>query len=276
MLNLIKMDFYRLFRSKAIKVGAIAAAVLALLGMLLNLGILEILKLSMEDSSSNAEGIESMGIIFPTVVWLNGVDFANVVFTGTNFLSLFVSCIIVSSFIGAEQSCGYIKNIAGQLSNKGTTIVSKFIVTCFIQLMVLLIYTIVSSIFAALFFTSYINAYSIGALIEGILLRFLLFCAIDAIVLFFCTLTKSHAVSMVIGAIFGIGITSLAYLAASSLLGMIHIKINLAEFMPDGINGLIGVSSLGTIAVRAIVVSILFIAAFLIGAMMLFKKRDVK
>lgn len=273
MLNLVKMDIYRLFRSKVIKVGMIAAAIIAFLGMLLNLGILEIIKLSMGDASSDTE---SMGLIFPIISWLNGVDFADVVFTGTNSLALFVSCMIVASFVGAEQSCGYIKNIAGQLSNRGMTVVSKFIVTCAVQLIVLLIYTVISIICGMLFFGSYIKTYSIVALIEGLLLRLLLFCAINAIVLFFCTLTKSHSIAMVVGAIFGIGVTGLVYFAANALLSMLKISVNLADFMPDGINGLISVSNLGTIAVKAIVVSIVFIAGFLIGAIMLFKRRDVK
>ena len=273
MLNLVRMDFYRLFRSKVIKVGMIAAAIIAFLGMLLNLGILEIMKLTMGDASSDPE---SIGFLFPIISWLNGVDFADVVFTGTNSLALFVSCMIVASFIGAEQSCGYIKNIAGQLSNRGMTVVSKFIVTCAVQLIVLLIYTVISIICGMLFFGSYIKTYSIVALIEGLLLRLLLFCAINAIVLFFCTLTKSHSIAMVVGAIFGIGVTGLVYLAASALLGMLKISVNLADFMPDGINGLINVSNLGTIAVKAIVVSVVFIAGFLISAVILFNKRDVK
>ena len=273
MLNLVKMDIYRLFHSKTIKIGAIAAAVIAFLGMLLNFGILEIIKLSMNDTPTGTEGME---IIFPIVSWLVGVDFADVVLTGTNAFALFVSCMMAASFVGAEQSCGYVKNIAGQLSNRGMTVISKFIVTCIIQLMVLLIYTIICIPCATMFFSSYINSYSIVALVEGLLLRFLLFCAIDAIVIFFCTLTKSHAIAMVIGAIFGIGVTSLVYLAASSLLSMLKITVNVSHLMPDGINGLISVSSLGTISVRAIIVSIIFIAGFLIGAVMLFKKRDVK
>jgi ABC-type transport system involved in multi-copper enzyme maturation permease subunit len=57
---------------------------------------------------------------------------------------------------------------------------------------------------------------------------------------------------------------------------MLKISVNLADFMPDGINGLINVSNLGTIAVKAIVVSVVFIAGFLISAVILFKKRDVK
>jgi hypothetical protein len=60
-----------------------------------------------------------------------GVDFADVVLTGTSALSLFLSCMLVASFVGAEQSCGYIKNVAGQLPNRGMTVVSKYIVTCY-------------------------------------------------------------------------------------------------------------------------------------------------
>lgn len=274
MFNLVKMDLYRLFHSKVVKVGLIAAAVIATLGMLLNLGILEVMKLGgVQDDPSSAE---SMSLIFPILSWLNGVDFADVVFTGTSFLTLFVSCMMVASFIGAEQSCGYVKNIAGQLPNRGMTVVSKFIVTCLIQFAILLIYTIISVILAPMLFSAYIKAYSIGLLVEGLLLRLLLFCAINAIVLFFCTLTKSHAIAMVVGAILGIGVTGLLYMAAGALLSMAKISINIAEIMPDGINGLISVSSLGTIAVKAIIVSVIFIAAFLFGAIWLFKKRDVK
>ena len=273
MLNLIRMDFYRLLHSKVIKVGVVVAAILAFVGMLFNFAVLELFKSSLTDDPSSAE---SLGFLFPILAWVGGVDYADVVFVGTNLLSLFVSCMMVSSFIGAEQSCGYIKNVAGQLSNRGMTVVSKFIVTCMIQLLVLLIYTVISCVCAILFFSPYIKTYSIVALIEGLLIRFLLFCAINAIVVFFCTLTKSHSIAMVIGAILGTGITSLIYLAANGLLSMLKITVDLAKFMPDGINGLINVSSLGTIAVKAIIVSVVFIAGFLIAAVMLFKKRDVK
>lgn len=273
MLNLIRMDFYRLFRSKSLRVGAIASVIVAFLGMLFNLGILEIVKFGMQTEPTSAEGI---GLMFPIVSWLYGVDFADIIFSGTNAFSLFVSCMIVASFVGAEQSCGYTKNIAGQLSNRGMTVVSKFIVTCFVQLTVLLIYTAVSSVCAMLFFKSYITAYSVLELIEGLALRFALFCAIDAIVIFFCTLTKSHAVAMVVGAIFGIGVTGLVYLAAGMLLSIVNITIDFAKIMPDGMNGLISLSSLGDIALRVIVVSAIFIVGFIFSAAMLFKKRDVQ
>ena len=273
MFNLIKMDLYRLFHSKAIKVGMVASAIIAFVGMLLNLGVIEIVRMSMGEDPAV---YESIGFIFPTVVWLNGVDFATIVLTGTNVLSLFVACMVVASFIGAEQSCGYVKNIAGQLSNKGLTVVSKFVVTCLVQLIILVIYTIVSALCASLFFGNYINAYSIDKLIGALALRFALFCAIDAILLFFCTLTKSHGIAMVVGAIFGIGVTNLAYFAINMLLGAVKITIDIAKFMPDGINGILSIGSLGSVAVRAIIVSVVFIVAFLVASIMIFKKRDVK
>jgi ABC-type transport system involved in multi-copper enzyme maturation permease subunit len=69
---------------------------------------------------------------------------------------------------------------------------------------------------------------------------------------------------------------SLVYLAMTGLLSLIHITINVADYMPDGINGLISVSQIGNNAVHAIVVAIIFIAVFVTGAVLLFKKRDVK
>lgn len=273
MLNLIKMDFYRLFRTKAVRVGAIVTVCFAFLTSLLNLGILEIIKISLEEDPKAADGL---GEFFSVVGWINGVDFAQVVLTGTGMLSLFLSCMIAASFLGGEQSCGFAKNIAGQIPNRGFMIVSKFSATCFIQLMVLVIYTVVCSICAPIFFGSYITSYSIGTLIGGLALRFILFCAIDAVLLFFCTLAKSHAVAMVIGAIFGIGVTSLIYMLTNALLNMVNIKIDIAKLMPDGINGLISASSLGDIVVRAIIVTVVFVSVFLTGAALLYKKRDVK
>ena len=273
MFNLIRMDFYRLFHTKAVRVGAIVAALVAFFTSLLNLGILEIVKYTLEDDPAAAT---DLGVFFSIVSWLDGVDFADVVLTGTGMLSLFLSCMIAASFIGAEHSCGYVKNVAGQLPNRGLLVVSKFIATCFIQLMVIVIYTIVCSICAGIFFGSYINAYSIGSLFAGLVMRFFLFCAINAVLLFFCTLTKSHAIAMVIGAIFGIGVTSLVYMLTNMLLNMINIEVDVAKLMPDGINGLINVSSLGDIVVRAIIVTVVFISVFLTGAVMLFKKRDVR
>ena len=274
MFKLIKMDFYRLFNTKTVKVGAVAACAIAAAYMLLSLGLVELLKLSMQtiDPASIAE----MSIFIPQVAWINGADFADLIIGGTGAFSLFVGCMITASFIGSEQSCGYTKNFAGQLPNRGYMAVSKFVVTSFAQIMVLVLYAAVSAALAPLLFGKYITGYAIGGLLEALGLRFLLHIAINAIIVFICTLTKSHAIAMVVGSVFGLGITQIAYLAMTMVLGVAKINFNVSQYMPDGINAQLSVASVGDLYIKAIVISIAFIAVFLTANYIIVSKRDVK
>ena len=81
---------------------------------------------------------------------------------------------------------------------------------------------------------------------------------------------------MVIGAIFGTGITMIVYLVSSSVLGMLKIELNVSNYMPDGINGTLSVGSIDSLYVKAISVSVIFIVAFLAGSIAVVKNRDVR
>lgn len=275
MLNLIKMDLYRLVRLKSFKTGLIAAAIFSFVSLFAVFGLIEITDMLLKEDPTLS--IIDMATVFPILSWYTGVDYGDIVLFGTNTLSLFVGCLISASFIGAEQSAGYFKNVAGQVRPRGLTVVSKYITTCLVHLSVLVIYTIISCIFGQLFFSRYIISYNIGAMIGGLLLRTLLFFAINAVIVFFCILAKNQTFAMVIGAILGIGVTGFVYFGINALLGMVKITgIDVSHFMPDGINGILNVSSLGEIYISGIIVSIIFIAGFIFGAIMLIEKRDVK
>ena len=271
MWKLIKMDFYRLFSGKALKIGMIAACLVCAAYMFLSLGIVEIAKFALKEDPDAADG---MGMFLAQVAWINGVDFAEVVLSGTSAFALFVGCMLTANFIGSEQSCGYVKNIAGQLPDRGYMVISKFIVTCFFQFVVLVIYTAVSAIFAPLFFN--VTAYSISKLFAALGLRLILHFAINAIIVFICTFTKSHAIAMVIGSIFGIGITKFVYMIVSMLLSAIKINFDIAKYMPDGINSQLAVDTVDTLWVKSIVIALIFTTAFLVANYLIVKKRDVK
>jgi ABC-type transport system involved in multi-copper enzyme maturation permease subunit len=195
---------------------------------------------------------------------------------GTGAFSLFVGCMIAASFIGSEQSCGYTKNFAGQLPNRGYMAVSKFAVTSVAQVIVLVIYAAVSAALVPVFFGKYVTGYSIAALLEALGLRLMLHIAVNAIIVFICTLTKSHAIAMVLGSIFGLGITQIAYWAASMVLRIAKINFDIGQYMPDGLNGQISIASIGSIYIKAIIVSVAFTAVFLIANYIVVSKRDVK
>ena len=101
MLNLIKMDFYRLFHSKVGKIGLIIAIASALLLTLGNYGIYSILNLVIENENATASGYTpqdyaDMATIFPTILWnLYGVNGADVVFHLTNALSFSLTTLLV-------------------------------------------------------------------------------------------------------------------------------------------------------------------------------------
>ena len=274
MLNLIKMDLYRLLRSKTLRVGLIAAAIVALSCMLLSLGLLEIVKLT---SGDNLAAVAEMSFLFPCFAFLAGASWGDIVLYGVGSFSLFIGCMITASFIGSEQSCGYVKNIAGQIPHKGFLAISKFVATSVAMALVLLVYLAVCAPLTSVLFSSYItNGYAIGELIGAFALRFLLFIAVNAVIVFLCTLTKSHAAAMVTGAILGIGVTTIVYFAISSVLGMLKIKFDVANLMPDGVNGMLNCGNLVEILPKALTVSLVFIVAFVTGTYLLMEKRDVR
>ena len=273
MWKLIKMDFYRLISGKAIKVGALMACIACAGYMFLSLGIIALAKLAFKEDPSVALG---MGMIMSQIEWMNGVNFSEIVFGGTSVLSLFIGCMITANFIGSEQSCGYTKNFAGQLPDKGYMAISKFAVTSFAQTVILAIYSAVLSVLAQLLFGEYINGYDIGALLAALGLRLMLHLAINAIIIFICTLTKSHAVAMVAGCIFGIGVTKIAYSAAEMIFSMMKINFPIGSYMPDGVNSRLALDTVDELYIKAIVVSLAFIVVFLVTNCIVLRKRDVK
>ena len=273
MWNLIKMDFYRLFSSKTIKIGAVIACLMCAGYMFISFGILAFAEMAFE---ADPLAVEGLALFLPQISWMKGVGFSEIVFGGTAVFSLFIGCMITANFIGSEQSCGYTKNFAGQLTDKGYMVISKFAVTSVAQLMILVVYTVVSAVLALLLFGKYINGYDIGALWAALGLRLMLYFAINAIVVFICTFTKSHAIAMVAGCIFGMGVTKVAYSAVEVLLSVLKVHFPISNYMPDGINSQLALDTAGALSVRAIVVSVAFMAVFLASNYFVVRRRDVK
>ena len=273
MWNLIKMDFYRLIISKTAKIGAIVAALMGVLYIFFSVGLVALTRFAL---NADPELAVNLATLLSQAGWMAGVDFSEIVFRGTGALALFVGCMISASFIGSEQSCGYTKNFAGQLTNKGYMAVSKFVVTSFGQVMVLAIYTVVGAISAKLIFGQYISGYDMKNLFAALGLRLMLHIAINAIIVFLCTLTKSHSVAMMAGCIFGLGVTKAAYLSVSMLLSILKINVDIANYTPDGINGQLSLYTVGELTQKAIIVSIAFVIAFVAANYYVVRNRDVR
>lgn len=82
---------------------------------------------------------------------------------------------------------------------------------------------------------------------------------------------------MVLGAILGIGVTQLLYFGFNGILGLLKIEnFDISHYLPDGVNNLLNVATIGEVYISGIIASIIFIAIFLTSTIMVVKKRDVK
>lgn len=273
MCKLIKMDFYRFFSSKTIKVGAFMACLVSVGYTLLSLGIIALVNFAVNSDPSMVEG---WGLFIPQAEWIAGVNLSEIILGGTTTFALFIGCMITASFIGSEQSCGYTKNFAGQLTDKGYMPISKFVVTAVGQTIILAIYAVVVGVCARLILGKYITGFDVKNLLLALALRLMLHIAINAMIVFVCTLTKSHAIAMITGCIFGLGITKAAYLSASMLLSIVKINVDIANYMPDGINSQINLYTAGGLTQKAIVVSVVFIVGFIASTYYVVRNRDVR
>lgn len=271
MLNLTKMDFYRLNKTASFKFGLIASFVISF-GVIAAIGgILKLLPLM------ESEDLGMMSIAFPFVSWAEEVSVFTIMLTSIRYVSLVITCLIVATFVNEEQAGGYIKNIAGQVKNKGMLIASKMITIAVISLAVIFACAIGSALAAFLVIGNSVNfTFSINML-SVIGARILLALSVNSIVLFLCTLTRSKSLALVFGVVFGSGLTSIAYSVVSTFLDvLLNISIEIKNFTPDGLASGISVDSSSQELIKAIAVSLCYILVFFVLSSIVIKKRDTK
>ena len=270
MLNLIKMDLYRLFRTKSFKIGLIISLAISFLFVAVVAAISNLIPLFPESTQA------AMSVL-PFADWRNNVNLFELILSSTAILSLLVSAVLASNFISADQANGYVKNIAGQLKNKGMMNVSKFVALAVMTFFVLLAYTVGSTIGGLVFLNNAVNYEGLNQFLAVFGTKYLIYLAVNAIILFLCTLTKSKSVSIAFGALFGSGATVFAYSAVSTFAALaLKCDVNIASYIPDGLIFGLTMDAPSTALIKAIVVGVVYIAVFMVLSMILMKKRDTK
>lgn len=253
MLNFIKMEWYKLRTSKLFMIllgicfafNILIAAVLPLVTKLLT------------------------GVIAP----VNLSDALKSPFSLS--LLLIVVFISATSFSYLDFSGGYIKNIAGQVADRGQIVLSKLIIIGVHNLIFFAVGAL-SNVLSAAMIGALVNDGNALAGILTLLLNWLLSMAICSILLFFTVGLRNKTLGIIGSVVFGANVFSLAYMGISMALhNFLHVEVNVGDYMPDALMNSVDVLS-NTMVVNAGVVSVVFIAAFTILTYIVFKKRDVK
>lgn len=218
MLNVIKMDLYRMFRSKftwiiLIIVGAIATTCMVTMhreheyivshpeiltefnSQLDEEEVKEIMKEYSEDPKYSAEGVFDVFYFYSKLTQ-----------DSQGYVIAFFIALFAVMFAGAENSTGFIKNIAGQPSIRHRTILSKCLHILMFSAMALII-TFAAALICSQLLFGYVHfgLYSTNDMIVFSLTQLLLNAALGIVIMCFSELIKNQTVSMAIGAMLSIG-----------------------------------------------------------------------
>lgn len=284
MLNLIKMDVYRLLHaiSTWVMMGImVLIAVFCVGATSADLDAMAENPVYTEQSASMAENEVVYGIVMETdPAWINGeIPASQMLGLLLNSGILMIFCaIFVSLFVGAEHRSGYLKNIAGQLPYRGQLAVSKFAAIAVEVLLMFAIYAVFCIASGYIFFGDQFTLGSGAGLLKMLGTQYLLHLGFSALVMFLCMATGSTAFSMCLGILGCSGLASLLYSGINWVIQKIHsgTTFDFGRYMLDTNVYAISGSSEPADILRAVLVACIFAALAVSCSALVMQKRDIK
>ena len=281
MLNIIKMDLYRMFKTKSMYVIWIVLAAILLITTSLCKTDYELLteKDAMKQEQVTEPTVDNinvgMMVTLPTEpgekVTVFDIFFAN---SQGKFYALFL-VIFAVLFSTADISSGYIKNIGGQVGNRGSLIFSRSIA--------LSVFTVLTMT-GAFLFQAAANCIVFGELEWGntkvILSYFVAELALHYALVLICMaiaiILKNNVISMVIAVCLSMNVMTIVYGVINSAIQKIGIQnFQIYKYTITGKLSLLPMNPSGNECLAAFGVAIVFIVMMISVSSVVFQKRDI-
>ena len=281
MLNMIKMDLYRMFRTKSLYVIWIVLAAILLITTSLCKTDYELLteKDAMKQEQVTEPTVDNinvgMMVTLPTEpgekVTVFDIFFAN---SQGKFYALFL-VIFAVLFSTADISSGYIKNIGGQVGNRGSLIFSRSIA--------LSVFTVLTMT-GAFLFQAAANCIVFGELEWGntkaILSYFVTELALHYALVLICMaiaiILKNNVISMVIAVCLTMNVMTIVYGVINSAIQKIGIQnFQIYKYTITGKLSLLPMNPSGNECLAAFGVAMVFIVIMISVSSVVFQKRDI-
>ena len=281
MLNIIKMDLYRMLKTKSMYVIWIVLAAILLITTSLCKTDYELLteKDAMKQEQVTEPTVDNinvgMMVTLPTEpgekVTVFDIFFAN---SQGKFYALFL-VIFAVLFSTADISSGYIKNIGGQVGNRGSLIFSRSIA--------LSVFTVLTMT-GAFLFQAAANGIVFGELEWGntkaILSYFVTELALHYALVLICMaiaiILKNNVISMVIAVCLSMNVMTIVYGVINSAIQKIGIQnFQIYKYTITGKLSLLPMNPSGNECLAAFGVAIVFIVMMISVSSVVFQKRDI-
>lgn len=218
--KLIRMDLYRMLKSKTFLICLLLAFLQALASApLAKLMYVLANSLSSDINETFAAEVNLSSILSDLFPMMGAV------------LVLLSLCF----FFSADVENGYIKNIAGQMPMKGFTILSKFVAAS-VHNLIFAAAGIIGNLIGTVLVQRIIVDGEVLDSIRVLVLKLLLTQSLCAILLLVVATLRSKSLGMILAVLFGMGLTSLIYIGINEGLKPIFGQTaDISKYMPDAV-----------------------------------------
>ena len=283
MLNMIRMELYRMFKTKSMYVIWLVLAV----GILFTTGLSadEMKTYTMEEKQEMYEYAtgqresETVNLGMDVTVPTKPGDTVSVfdLFYGNikgKFLALFM-VIFAVLYSTADMTSGFIKNIAGQVRDRRGLVFAKGVSLFVYTVLTMLIFTGIQTVSNALFFDEFVFG-PVKEFLQYAGIQTLLHFALLIIVMCIAIVLRNNVISMMLSVCLCMNVLVIFYSFLDNLIAKAHIKnFHVLEYTVTGNISFLETNVTAKMAVTALAVSIAFIIVMIEVCSTVFKKRDI-
>lgn len=278
MLNMIRMELYRMFKTKSLYVIwlVLAAGILFTTGLSAD----EMKTYTMEEKqemyeyATGQQKSDTVNLGMDVTVPTKPGDTVSVfdLFYGNikgKFLALFM-VIFAVLYSTADMTSGFIKNIAGQVRDRRGLVFAKGVSLFVYTVLTMLIFTGIQTISNALFFDELVFG-PVKEFLQYAGIQTLLHFALLIIVMCIAIVLRNNVISMMLSVCLCMNVLVIFYSFLDNLIAKAHIKnFHVLEYTVTG-----NISFLETNVTAKMAVSIAFIIVMIAVCSTVFKKRDI-
>ena len=283
MLNMIRMELYRMFKTKSMYVIwlVLAAGILFTTGLSAD----EMKTYTMEEKQEMYEYATGqqksdtvklgMDVTVPTkpgdTVSVFDLFYGNI---KGKFLALFM-VIFAVLYSTADMTSGFIKNIAGQVRDRRGLVFAKGVSLFVYTVLTMLIFTGIQTISNALFFDELVFG-PVKEFLQYAGIQTLLHFALLIIVMCIAIVLRNNVISMMLSVCLCMNVLVIFYSFLDNLIAKAHIKnFHVLEYTVTGNISFLETNVTAKMAVTALAVSIAFVIVMIEVCSTVFKKRDI-
>lgn len=272
MLNTIKMDLYRAFKSKSLYI----TLLIAVFCFIVNITALKnqtlepekMVQANTEEKQVSKTGVE-VGISIAIEDNFSVDDTMVILFQGG--IILLLGTIFCAIFVSTDHSSGFIKNVISRKNYRKQSSISKIIVMA-VYTGLEVITSFITVIVGLIICFPGIRVDNFGVILSYLGVQILLQTALLSLCVFACNVIRNVGIAMAFSIFLSAGLLTVI----PNLIDRLKLPVTLCDYVLSTLIKILPTQYDNTIYLRAIIVSIVSLSVFLLGSTIVLKRQDIK